>query len=88
MTVEDIEVTEVDERGGRPRPFLDVTGLKVHFKTDDGVVKAVRTLLMDIATTMEALLSAVSTVHDLVTHVLLVPPPGSGICIRRLCLVA
>jgi|SRR6267154_2459460 len=54
----------------------------------DGVVKAVRTLLMDIATTMEALLSAVSTVHDLVTHVLLVPPPGSGICIRRLCLVA
>jgi hypothetical protein len=54
----------------------------------DGVVKAVRTLLMDIATTMEALLSAVSTVRDLVTHVSLVPPPGSGICIRRLCLVA
>jgi len=38
----------------------------------DSVVKAVRTLLMDIATTMEALLSAVSTVRDLVTHVLLV----------------
>jgi len=54
----------------------------------DGVVKAVRTLLMDIATTMEALLSAVSTVRDLVIHVLLVPPPGTGICIRRLCLVA
>lgn len=48
----------------------------------DGVVKAVRTLLMDIATTKEALLSAVSTVRDLLTHVLLVPPPGSGISIR------
>jgi hypothetical protein len=48
----------------------------------EGVVKAVRTLLMDIATTMEMLLSAVNTVRDLVTHVLLVPPPGSGICIR------
>ena len=34
----------------------------------DGVVKAVRTLLMDITTTMEALLSAVSTARDLVTH--------------------
>ncbi len=45
----------------------------------DGVVKAVRTLLADIATTMEARLSAVSTVRDLVTHALLVPPPGSGI---------
>jgi hypothetical protein len=54
----------------------------------DGVVKAVRTLLMDIATTMEVLLSAVSTDHDLVIHALLVPPPGTGICIRRLCLVA
>lgn len=54
----------------------------------DGIVKAVRTLLMDIATTMEALLSAVSIVYDLITHVLLVPPPWSGICIRRLCLVA
>ena len=32
----------------------------------DGVVRAVRTLLMDIATTMEALLSAVRTVRDLV----------------------
>jgi hypothetical protein len=54
----------------------------------DGVVKAVRSLLMDIATTMETLLSAVSAVRDLVTHVLLIPPPGSGICIRRLYLVA
>jgi hypothetical protein len=43
----------------------------------DGVVKAVRALLMNIATTMEALLSAVSTARDLVAHVLLVPPPGS-----------
>ena len=34
----------------------------------EGVVKAVRTLLMDIATTMEMLLSAVSTVRDLVTQ--------------------
>jgi hypothetical protein len=47
----------------------------------DSVVTAVRTLLMDIATTMEALLSAVSPVCDLVTYVLLVLPPGSGICI-------
>jgi hypothetical protein len=54
----------------------------------DGFVKAVRMLLLDIATTMEVLLSAVCTVRDLVaTHVLLVPPPGSEICIRRLCLV-
>jgi hypothetical protein len=35
----------------------------------DGVVKAVRTLLMDIATTMEAQLSAASTVRDFVTCV-------------------
>jgi peptide/nickel transport system ATP-binding protein len=41
MEIEDVEVTEVDPRGGRPRPFLDVTGLKVHFPTDDGLVKAV-----------------------------------------------
>lgn len=54
----------------------------------DGVVKAVRTLLMDIATTMEALLSVVSTARDLVTDVLLAPPLGSRICIRRLCLIA
>ena len=54
----------------------------------DGVVKAVRTLLIGIATTMEALLLAVSTVRDLVTHALLVPPPGSGICIRRLYPIA
>ena len=38
----------------------------------DGVVRAVRTLLMDIGTTMEVLLSAVCTFRDLVTHVLLV----------------
>jgi hypothetical protein len=43
----------------------------------DGVVKAVRILLTSIATTMEALLSAVSIVHDLGTRVLLVLPPGS-----------
>lgn len=54
----------------------------------DGVVKAVRTLLMDIATTMEAQLSAASTVRDFVTYVLLLPPPGSGICIRGLRLIA
>lgn len=60
-------------------------GMKV---STDGVVKAVRTVLMDIATTMEALLSAVCTVRDLVTHVLLVPPPWSGICTSRLCIVA
>jgi hypothetical protein len=54
----------------------------------DGAVKAVRTLLMKIATTMEALLSEVRTVRDLVTHVLLVPPLGSRNCIRRLCLLA
>jgi hypothetical protein len=54
----------------------------------DGVVKAVRILLMDIATTMEALLSAVSTVRDLVTRVSLLPPPGSGICNRRLRFIA
>lgn len=54
----------------------------------DSVVTAVRTLLMDIATTMEALLSTVSPVRDLVTSVLLGLPPGSGICIRRLCLAA
>jgi peptide/nickel transport system ATP-binding protein len=41
MTIQDIEVAEVDPRGGRARPFLDVTGLTVHFPTDDGVVKAV-----------------------------------------------
>lgn len=54
----------------------------------DGVVKAVRTLLMDIATTMEAQLSAASTVRDFVTCVLLLPPPGSGICIRGLRFIA
>jgi peptide/nickel transport system ATP-binding protein len=41
MTIQDIEVDEVDARGGRPRPFLDVVDLKVHFPTDDGLVKAV-----------------------------------------------
>jgi peptide/nickel transport system ATP-binding protein len=41
MTIQDIEVAEVDSRGGRPRPYLDVTDLKVHFPTDDGLVKAV-----------------------------------------------
>jgi peptide/nickel transport system ATP-binding protein len=41
MEIEDVEVTEVDPRAGRPRPYLDVTGLKVHFPTDDGLVKAV-----------------------------------------------
>jgi hypothetical protein len=50
----------------------------------DGIVKAVRTLLMDIATTMEAILSTVSTVRDHVTLALRFRPPGSGICIRRL----
>ena len=54
----------------------------------DGVVKAVRTLLMDIATTVEALLSEVSTVCGPVTPVLLLLPPGSGICIRRLHFIA
>src|SRR5262245_29936409 len=41
MSIQDIEVAEVDPREGRPRPFLDVTDLKVHFPTDDGLVKAV-----------------------------------------------
>ncbi len=41
MTIQDIEVAEVDPRGGRPRPYLDVIDLKVHFPTDDGIVKAV-----------------------------------------------
>jgi hypothetical protein len=53
----------------------------------DGVVIAVKTLLMDIATTMEALLSAVSTVRDPIARVLLLPP-GSGICIRGLRFIA
>lgn len=34
----------------------------------DSIIKAVRMLLMDIATTMEALISAVSTGYDFVTH--------------------
>jgi hypothetical protein len=54
----------------------------------DGVVKAVRTLLMDIATTMEAQLSAVSTICDFVTRVSLLPPLGSRICIRGLRFIA
>jgi hypothetical protein len=54
----------------------------------DGVVKAVRILLMDIATTIETLLSAVSIVCDFVARVLLLPPPGSGICIRGLRFIA
>ena len=53
----------------------------------DSIVKVVRTLLMEIATTMEALLSAVGTVLDLVVHDLLLSLPLSGICIRRLRLV-
>jgi hypothetical protein len=53
----------------------------------DSIVKVVRTLLMEIATTMEGLLSAVSTVLDLAVRVLLLSLPLSGICIRRLCLL-
>lgn len=45
--------------------IIDATG---NMTSGDGIVKSVRTLLMDIATTMEALLSAVGTVRDLATH--------------------
>lgn len=54
----------------------------------DGVVKVVRILLMDIATTMEAQLSAVITIYDFVTRVSILPPPGSRTCIRGLRLIA
>ena len=54
----------------------------------DGEVKAVRILLMDIATTMEAQLSAVITIYDLVTRVSLSPPLGSRTCIRGLRFIA
>jgi hypothetical protein len=53
----------------------------------DGV-KAVRILSMDIATTMEALLSPVCTVRDLAVHLSLFPSSRPGICIRRLRLIA
>jgi len=39
----------------------------------DGIIKAVRTLSMDIATTMEALLSVVGTARDLAAHILFHP---------------
>ena len=40
--------------------------------SSDIIIKAVRTLLMDIATTMEALLSVAGTVRDFAAH--LIPP--------------
>jgi hypothetical protein len=54
----------------------------------DGIVKAVKSLLMDISSTMEALLSPVGTIGDLVVSALLILPAFSGICIGRLCLIA
>jgi hypothetical protein len=55
----------------------------------DGIVKAVKSLLMNIATTMEALLSPVGTVGDLVASVLLILLLAClAICIRRLRLIA
>jgi hypothetical protein len=45
----------------------------------DGIVGAVKTLLMDIATTMEALLSTVCTARAPAIHISSLPPPCSGI---------
>jgi hypothetical protein len=56
--------------------------------SSDVVIKAVRTLSMDIATTMEALLSVVGAVRDLAAHVSLLPPRRPGIHVRGLRLIA
>ena len=47
---------------------IDVSGDMT--SSSDSIIKAVRTLSMDIAATMEALLSAVCTIRDLAAHVL------------------
>ena len=54
----------------------------------DIIIKAVRTLSMDIATTMEALLSVAGTVRDLAAHILFPLTRRPGIHIRRLRFIA
>jgi len=56
--------------------------------SNDVIIKAVRILSMDIATTMEALVSVVGTFRDLAVHVSLLPPRRPGIHIRGLRLIA
>jgi hypothetical protein len=50
--------------------------------SSDIIIKAVRTLSMDIATTMEALLSVAGTVRDLAAHILFLLTRRPGIYIR------
>ena len=57
-------------------------------RPSDVIIKTVRTLSMDIATTMEALLSVVGTVHDLAAHILFLLTRRPGIHVRRLRLIA
>jgi hypothetical protein len=56
--------------------------------SSDVIIKPVRILSMDIATTMEALLSVVGTVRDLVARVSLLPLRRPGIHVRGLRLIA
>ena len=56
--------------------------------SSDIIIKAVRTLSMDIATTMEALLSVAGTVRDLAAHILFLLTRQPGIHIRRLRFIA
>ena len=53
----------------------------------DIIIKAVRTLSMDIATTMEALLSVVGTLRDLAARILCLLTRRPGIHVRRLRLI-